>query len=226
MTGSPASVSIVVPVRNEEESVRDFYLDLEDVLMKLTSRYEVIFVNDGSSDSSHDILCEIRDTVDYVKVITLDKGQGQNNAYMAGFDCATGDIIITIDADLQYDPSDILNFIGKIVAGFDFVSGYRRKRKDSFFRKIISSAENWLICVKAGVRLSDWGCGFNAFQKDLTISIKPHGVVKTSLIKPVLVSLAHSVGEMDVKHYPRRRGYSKYNISNIARTGVRFLFHG
>lgn len=217
-------ISIIIPIRNEEENLEKFYTELKETLSKLKFSYEMIFVDDGSDDNSAGMLREIKDRDVCVKIVSLDKKRGQNSAYLAGLGCVSGDVIITIDADLQYDPGDIFKFVEKIDAGFDFVSGCRVKRMDRINRRGISLIGNRLINVKSNIKLNDWGCGFNVFRKELAVLARQHKRADKLPVKFLLVSVARSVGEVGVKHYPRRGGRSKYNMLNMAYAGMKFLF--
>lgn len=219
-------VSIVVPIYNEEKNIEFFYLSLKKVLLRLSYPYETIFVDDGSNDKSFNLLEKIKIKDTGVKVITLDKRYGQLNAYLVGFDHASGEVVITMDADLQYEPDDLFGFLEKMHSGFDFISGYRIGRKGPPYRKIISSIANWLISAKTGIKLRDWGCGFNALKRDLIFSLKArYRQDKLYLLKPFLASLADSVGELEIHHYSRRKGHSKYSFFSIIKLGLSFLLN-
>ncbi|MFH1440443.1 MAG: glycosyltransferase family 2 protein [Candidatus Omnitrophota bacterium] len=219
-------VSIIIPCYNEEDNLKDFYCGIKKTLLELPYSYEIIFVNDGSNDNSSNLLDEIKTKDNTVKAINLAKRNGQLNAYLAGFDYAKGEIIITMDADGQHEPNDISAFIKKINAGFDFVSGHRVDRKDPFYRKALSLIASYLISAKVRIKLHDWGCGFNAFNRNLIFSPKTYKQNKIFLIKPLLASMANSVGEINIAHYPRQKGNSKYNILSIIKCGLKFLLNG
>lgn len=219
-------ISIIIPCYNEEDNLKDFYCGIKRTLLALPYSYEIIFVNDGSNDNSSNLLDEIKTKDIAIKVINLDKKRGQLNAYLTGFGYAEGEIIITMDADGQHEPNDISAFIEKINAGSDFVSGYRVNRNDPFDRKALSLIANYLISAKTGIKLHDWGCGFNAFNRNLIFSLKTYKQNKIFLIKPLLASMTNAVGEINIAHYPRQKGNSKYNILSIIKFGLKFLLNG
>lgn len=218
-------ISILIPIRNEEENIGIFYHKLKEAISGLRLNCGIIFVNDASADNSAQVLNQIKETDPSVKIINCNDYLGQQKAYLLGFAYCLGDVIVTIDADLQCDPCDIAHFLEKIEAGCDFVSGWRMNRKDPLYRKTISFIANQLITWKTGVRLRDYGCGFNAFKKELIPLFNSRVRDKIYLIKPVLVYLAGSISEIVIHHYPRLRGESKYSLISMARTGLKFLLN-
>src|SRR3990167_11345735 len=155
-------VSIVIPVYNEEESIPVLYKDIKKVMDSIGREYEVIFVDDGSKDRSFSVLNDIHTSDNKVKVISFRRNFGQTAAMAAGFDYAEGDIIITMDADLQNDPEDIPRLVEK-AKDYDVVSGWRKNRQDPFFsRRLPSMIANWLISKVTGVYLHDYGCTLKA----------------------------------------------------------------
>ncbi|MBL7198293.1 MAG: glycosyltransferase family 2 protein [Candidatus Omnitrophica bacterium] len=218
------TISMVIPVCNEEENVKAVYCQVRAVLSSLKLSYEVIFVDDGSKDRTYQNLKNIQMLDERVKIIKLFKNYGQMYAFLAGFEFVKGDIIITMDGDLQNEPQDIAQFLIKIEEGPDLVTGWRYNRKDSFIRKLISNFANWLIGMKTGVRSHDYGCTLMVIRRDLIDKLKNYGSA-SRFIKPLLVRLANSVYEIKVKHHFRISGASKYNLLRIIRTGVDFLLH-
>ncbi len=208
-------LSVVIPVYNEEENVPILYKQLVEVLKELPYDYEVIFVNDGSTDRTGEILKEIARKDKKVKVIEFSRNFGQTPAIVAGIDHSTGDVIITMDGDLQNDPKDIPRLIEKIKEGYDVVSGWRKNRKDAAVsRKLPSKVANWLIGKLTGVRIHDYGCTLKAYRSDVIKRVRLYGELHRFI--PALVSTVTSpnrIVEIPVEHHPRRFGKSKYGIS-------------
>jgi len=210
-------LSIVIPVLNEEENLKELHSRLTDSLSKLGLRYEIIIVDDGSTDGSLEVLREIVLLDKALKVISFRRNFGQTAAMSAGFDHARGDIIITMDADLQNDPADIPRLYEKLNEGYDVVSGWRRKRKDAFIlRRLPSIIANRLIVLMTGVKLHDFGCSLKAYRREVAKHIRLYGEMHR-----FIPALAHWIGakitEIEVQHHPRVRGKSKYGISRTIR---------
>ncbi|MEO2083416.1 MAG: glycosyltransferase family 2 protein [Desulfurobacteriaceae bacterium] len=208
-------VSVVIPLYNEEESVPILYQRLKEVLEKIPYDYEIIFVDDGSSDRTGEILEEIAEKDRKVKLIQFARNFGQTAAMAAGMDYATGDIIITMDGDLQNDPEDIPKLLEKIEEGYDLVSGWRKNRKDAAVsRKLPSKIANWLIGKLTGVKIHDYGCTLKAYRSDVIKRVRLYGELHRFI--PALASTVTSVDrivEIPVKHHPRIYGKSKYGIN-------------
>jgi len=208
-------ISIVIPVYNEEENVPILYERLKEVLDSLPYDYEIIFVNDGSTDRTGEILEEIAQKDKRVKVIEFARNFGQTPAMVAGMDYATGDVIITMDGDLQNDPKDIPRLLEKIEEGYDVVSGWRKNRKDAAVsRKLPSKIANWLIGKLTGVKIHDYGCTLKAYRSDVIKRVRLYGELHRFI--PALASTVTSVDriiEIPVEHHPRIYGKSKYGIS-------------
>ena len=213
--GSVKKISIVVPVYNEEENVPILYDKLKEVLEKIPYDYEIIFVDDGSIDRTREILEEIASKDKKVKVIEFARNFGQTPAMMAGMDYATGDVIVTMDGDLQNDPEDIPRLLEKIEEGYDVVSGWRKNRQDAAIsRKLPSKIANWLIGKMTGVKIHDYGCTLKAYRSDVIKKVRLYGELHRFI--PALASTVTSVSkiiEIPVKHHPRIYGKSKYGIS-------------
>jgi len=213
--GSVKKISIVVPVYNEEENVPILYDRLKEVLEKIPYDYEIIFVDDGSIDRTREILEEIASKDKKVKVIEFARNFGQTPAMMAGMDYATGDVIVTMDGDLQNDPEDIPRLLEKIEEGYDVVSGWRKNRQDAAIsRKLPSKIANWLIGKMTGVKIHDYGCTLKAYRSDVIKKVRLYGELHRFI--PALASTVTSVSkiiEIPVKHHPRIYGKSKYGIS-------------
>ncbi len=212
-------ISIVIPVFNEEENLRDLHEELSSVLNGLVDgiESEIVYVDDGSSDKSFSILEEIYEKDPRVRVIRFRKNYGQTAAIAAGFDHATGDVIITMDADRQNDPADIPKLIERINKGYDVVSGWRKDRKDPFLnRRLPSIIANGLISFITGVHLHDYGCTLKAYRKDIVKNIQLYGEMHRFI--PAIASwLGVSIDEVPVNHRPRTAGKSKYGISRTIR---------
>lgn len=212
---SVKKISIVIPVYNEEENVPILYDKLKEVLEKIPYDYEIIFVDDGSTDRTREILEEIASKDKKVKVIEFARNFGQTPAMMAGMDYATGDVIVTMDGDLQNDPEDIPRLLEKIEEGYDVVSGWRKNRQDAAIsRKLPSKIANWLIGKMTGVKIHDYGCTLKAYRSDVIKNVRLYGELHRFI--PALASTVTSVSkiiEIPVKHHPRIYGKSKYGIS-------------
>ena len=206
------TLSIVIPVFNEEKNLPELYEEIKHSCEKLDLSYKIIFVDDGSWDSSFPVLRSIQEEDLKVKVIRLRKNFGQTAALSAGFDYAKGDIIITLDADLQNDPQDFALLIEKIREGYDIVSGWRKKRKDRLFtRRIPSAMANWLISRITHIKLHDFGCTLKAFRKEVIKNINLYGELHR-FIPAIASNIGVSIAEVEVNHRPRKHGKSKYTV--------------
>ena len=216
-------ISVVIPIWNEEkENIREIYCGLSTILKEAGWTYQIIFVDDGSRDNIFQILMNLSQEDKNITVIKFTKNFGQTAAFLAGFEYAKGDIVVTMDADLQYLPDEMPKFMEKINEGADFVSGYRIYRRDPFFRRITSSVINRIIGYRTGVKLRDWGCSFNAVKKELSSQLKMFGI-NARFIKAILAKRAKVVAEVGVKHYPRRHGKSKYNFFRLSKLGLDYI---
>ncbi len=207
-------LSIVVPIYNEGNSVGKLYNKLTEVLEKLDYQYEIIMVDDGSTDKTFPKLADIHKQDNRVKVISFRRNFGQTAAMSAGFDYARGDIIITLDADLQNDPADIPELLRKIDEGYDIVSGWRHKRRDSTLRILPSRIANWVISVLSGVHLHDYGCSLKAYRKEVVKKIQLYGDMHR-FIPAVAEQVGARVAEVKVRHHEREHGVSKYGFDRI-----------
>lgn len=209
--------SIVVPIYNEQENIDELYGAIVDALDAIDPCYEIIMVDDGSRDGSFAALQRLASRDERLKVIRFRRNFGQTAAMAAGFDAASGDIIIPMDGDLQNDPSDIPRLIEKLHEGYDVVSGWRSDRKDTFVtRKIPSVLANALISSFTGVHLHDYGCTLKAYRREVLDGINLYGEMHRFV--PALASqVGARVTELPVRHHPRRHGVSKYGISRTVR---------
>jgi len=210
-------ISVVIPAYNEEENVPRLYEKLKKVLEALGEDYEIIFVDDGSTDKTPEILKELAEKDSRVKVIRFKRNYGQTAAMYAGFEHAKGDVIITMDADLQNDPEDIPKLLEKMKEGYDIVSGWRKDRKDPFLsRKLPSTIANWVISKVTGVHLHDYGCTLKAYKADVAKRYRLYGDMHRFL--PALAKrFGAKIAEIPVKHHPRLYGKSKYGIDRTIR---------
>ncbi len=217
--GKVKKISVVIPVYNEEENLGKLHGELREVLdgFKGEIDSEVIYVDDGSSDTSFSILKELVEKDSRVRVIRFRKNYGQTAAMAAGFDHASGEVIITMDADRQNDPTDIPRLIDKIDEGFDVVSGWRKDRKDPFLnRRLPSMVANGLISFITRVHLHDYGCTLKAYRSEIVKNIHLYGEMHRFI--PAIASwLGVSIAEVPVNHRPRTAGKSKYGISRTVR---------
>jgi len=210
-------LSVVVPIYNEADNVERLYKSLEEVLSKLDKNYEVLLIDDGSTDGTTDKLAEIHKRNPKYKVIQFRRNYGQTAAMSAGFDYSAGNVIVTIDADLQNDPKDIPKILEKMEEGYDVVSGWRKDRKDPFLtRKVPSKIANWLVSILAGIHLHDYGCTLKAYSKDVVKNVQLYGEMHRYI--PALASwIGINVTEIPVSHHKRKFGKSKYGLSRTPR---------
>lgn len=210
-------VSIVLPIYNEEENLKELHSKLTESLNKLGLEYEIIAVDDGSKDNSFNVLKELAQSDPKLKAIRFRTNFGQTAAMSAGFNHAKGDVIITMDSDLQNDPVDIPRLLEKINEGYDVVSGWRADRKDKFLsRRLPSILANKLIVKMTGVKIHDFGCSLKAYKREITDSINLYGEMHRFL--PALAKWAGaSITEIKVQHHPRKYGKSKYGISRTTK---------
>lgn len=206
------SLSILIPIYNEEENIPILYDNIVKVMELLDRDIEIIMVNDGSTDNSAKILDQLAKVDNRVKVIHLRRNYGQTTAMMAGIDKSCGDIIIPMDGDLQNNPADIPKLIDKLNDGYDVVSGWRKNRKDnSIKRNLPSKIANWLISKISGVKLHDYGCSLKAYKRGVLKGVKLYGEMHRFI--PIYSCWQGAkVTEISVSHYPRIYGQSKYGI--------------
>ncbi len=210
------TVSVVVPLYNEEENVEELHGRLKAVLDSLGLEYEIIFVDDGSTDGTLPTLEKIQSGDNNLVTLSLRRNFGQTAAFAAGFDYARGDVVITMDGDLQNDPADIPKLLDAI-RDHDIVSGWRRKRKDPFLsRRLPSIMANWLISKVTGVDLHDYGCSLKAYRREVIKNLKLYGEMHR-FIPAVAKWYGVKITEVETIHHPRLRGKSKYGISRTVR---------
>lgn len=205
-------VSIIIPVYNEEVSIKILLDELDYFLKSFEYSYEVVFVDDGSKDYSYSLLKDAALKNTNFKVIRLRRNYGQSAAMLAAIDCSTGDVVVPLDADLQNDPNDIPKLLNLIEEGYDLVSGWRKNRQDrALDRKIPSMLANKLISYVSGIKLHDYGCSLKAYRKDILEGVRLYGELHRFL--PVCASWnGAKVTELEVNHRPRMFGKSKYGL--------------
>jgi len=211
--GTPPELSIFLPVYNEEENIEPLNRKLRDALKRLGRTYEIIYVDDGSSDGSLAKLRAIAAADPRVRVIALRRNYGQTAAMSAGIDHARGEVLIPMDADLQNDPDDIYHLLEKLDEGYDVVSGWRKDRKDKWLtRRVPSTLANRLISIISGVELHDYGCSLKAYRRDVLADVKLYGEMHRFI--PIYAGWAGArVTEIPVTHHARHAGKSKYGLS-------------
>ena len=210
-------ISIILPVFNEEENLHDMNTEIAGVVEEMDIDYEIIYIDDGSTDRSFEILSTLRGQNPNIKVIQFRRNFGQTAGLAAGFDFASGDVIVTMDSDRQNDPNDIPMLLDKINEGYDLVSGWRFDRQDAWLsRKLPSKMANALISKITGVKLHDYGCSLKAFRKDVIENIRLYGEMHRFI--PAIASwMGVRIAEVKVNHRARVAGTSKYGISRTFR---------
>lgn len=209
-------ISAVVPVFNEEESLKAFYKVLVSNLPNLDKAYEIVFVDDGSTDKTLEILKDLEAKNTNIKILSFRKNRGKAEALTSGFKIAKGDFIVTLDADLQDRPEEIVKLIKKQKEGFDLVFGWRKDRKDSIQKIISSKLFNFLVGTFWGIRLHDYNCGLKLYTKEVAKSLNLYGGMHRFI--PLLASEnGFSVTEIPVVHEKREFGKSKYGFAKIFR---------
>ena len=218
-----AKVSIVIPIFNEEESIPQLVQEVLKTMRSSDDSFEIVLVNDGSKDRSADVLKNLSKHIPELKCVLLRKNYGQTAAMAAGFDISDGEIVVSIDGDLQNDPADIPLLINKLNEGFDLVCGWRHDRKDSeISRKIPSKIANKLIRKVTGIHLNDYGCSLKAFRSEILADMKLYGELHRFL--PVLANIEGArITEIKVNHRPRKHGLSKYGIDRTFRVMMDLL---
>jgi glycosyltransferase involved in cell wall biosynthesis len=208
------SVSVVIPLLNEEESLVELSVSLKKILDGMRVTWEVLFVDDGSTDRSYQKIQEIHRVNSRFKCIKFKRNYGKSAALQEGFKAATGDYVITMDADLQDDPDEIPNLITKLNEGYDLVSGWKKVRKDPFIKKHTSKLFNLVTSMMVGLRLHDYNCGLKAYVKDVVKNIKVYGEMHRYI--PAIAHLAgYKVTEIPVIHHERKYGKTKFGVSRF-----------
>jgi glycosyltransferase involved in cell wall biosynthesis len=209
-------VSVVVPVHDEERTVALLFDELQSALDPLGQPWETVFVDDGSTDGSFAALTRLHDAHDNVRVVRLRRNFGKAAALAAGFANAEGDIVVTIDADLQDDPAEIPRLLAKLDEGFDLVSGWKAHRRDPITRRALSRIFNWVTGRVSGLRLHDLNCGLKAYRAEVVQGLRLYGELHRFI--PVLAHYrGHRIAELPVNHRPREHGRSRYGVERYIR---------
>ena len=209
-------ISVVVPVHDEERSVALLYDELRSALEPLGTPWEAIFVDDGSTDGTFAALTRLHNDTDNVRVVRLRRNFGKAAALIAGFDQARGDTVVTIDGDLQDDPSEIPRLLAKLDEGFDLVSGWKTHRRDRLSRRILSRIFNRVTGAFSGVHLHDMNCGLKAYRAEVVHGLRLYGELHRFI--PVLAHYrGFRIAELPVNHRPREHGRSRYGVERYLR---------
>ena len=209
-------VSIVIPLMNEEATLAPLYEELRSHLDSAAFDWEAVYVDDGSTDGSYRELVRLHAAFTNVRVVRLRRNFGKAAALTAGFDVARGDVVVTIDADLQDDPAEIPALVERLDEGYDLVSGWKRDRQDPVSRRLVSHVYNTVSRWVTGVHLHDMNCGLKAYRAEVPANIRLYGELHRFI--PVLAhQLGYGVTEMPVNHRPRRNGRSRYGLERYLR---------
>ena len=209
-------ISVIVPVHDEARTVALLYEELDSALQPLDQPWEVVFVDDGSTDGSFAALTRLHDARDNVRVIRLRRNFGKATALATGFAHAEGEIVVTIDADLQDDPSEIPRLLAKLDEGFDLVTGWKTHRRDPLSRRLLSKIFNWVTGRVSGLRLHDMNSGLKAYRAEVVKGLRLYGELHRFI--PVLAHYrGHRVAELPVNHRPREHGRSRYGVERYLR---------
>lgn len=223
---APCALSVVVPICNEEENIRPLYERLTEVLALAQppyhASYEIILVDDGSSDRSFDVCAALHQQDERVQVIQFRRNFGKTAALHAGFSAARGTRLVTIDADMQEDPGDMFQLLAQLDAGYDLVSAWRRQRNDPLSKTLPSRLFNTIVSRLTGVRLHDFNCGFKAYTRDVVTDLRLYGELHRFI--PVLAQQrGFRVTEVPVAHQRRRFGKSKFGAKRLGRGYLDFI---
>ncbi len=207
-------ISVIVPLFNEKEALEQLYTEIATEIDQLPYSFELIFVDDGSSDGSLDVLRRLLSSDSRIRVIRFRRNFGKSAALTAGFACARGDCIVTMDADLQDQPSEMAKLLERLGEGYDLVSGWKRVRHDPLTRRLASRVFNFTTALLTGVPLHDINCGFKAYRREVIAEIRVYGEMHRYI--PVLASYrGFRVGEVAVSHRPRPFGVSKFGAGRF-----------
>ncbi len=207
-------ISVVIPLYNEDESLRELHQQLRSTLGRMNVRYELLFVDDGSTDRSFQVLRDLKRNDKHIKIIRFRRNYGKSAALSVGFEKAIGNIVITMDADLQDDPAEIPSLRRKLEEGYDLVSGWKKVRHDPITKTIPSRFFNFVTSVMTGIKIHDFNCGLKAYRRDVTKSLKVYGELHRYL--PVLAHWdGFRVGEMAVLHRKRKYGKTKFGFGRF-----------
>ncbi|MCK4966235.1 glycosyltransferase family 2 protein [bacterium] len=206
--------SVIVPLLNEAESLPELHRQLTDVLSKLSDKYEILYIDDGSTDNSNSVLQSLKQNDPKVKVYNFQKNYGKAAALDLGFTDAQGRVVITIDADLQDDPYEIPKLVNKLDEGYDVVSGWKKKRKDPLNKTLPSKIFNFVASILTGIKIHDFNCGLKCFRNEVVKNINVYGELHRYI--PALAYFeGFRIGEVEVLHHPRRYGKTKYGLARF-----------
>jgi dolichol-phosphate mannosyltransferase len=209
-------ISVIVPVHDEEENVEPLLTELADALVPLETAWEVVFVDDGSTDSTFARLTRLHELHEQVRVVRLRRNFGKAAALAAGFSEAAGDIVVTIDGDLQDDPAEIPRLLAKLDEGFDLVCGWKARRRDPLSRRVPSRIFNAVAGRMSGLRLHDMNCGLKAYRAEVVHGLRLYGELHRYI--PVLAHYrGFRIAEIPVNHRPREHGRSRYGVERYLR---------
>lgn len=221
-TGENPELSILIPLYNEEESLPELYQKITAVLIKLNKSYEIVFIDDGSTDRSFEALEKLYRNDPKIRVYQFRKNYGKSAGLACGFEAVKGKYVITMDADLQDDPEEIPNLIAQLEQGYDMVSGWKKKRHDPFIKRHTSKIYNKVTSLVSGLKLHDFNCGLKAYRSDVVKEIQVYGQLHRFI--PVLAHWqGFRVSEIVVKHHPRKYGKTKFGPFRFA-AGLLDLF--
>jgi glycosyltransferase involved in cell wall biosynthesis len=211
--------SVVIPLYNERDNLAPLHAELSSVMQSVGRAYEIVFVDDGSTDGSLDQLRQIKSADANVRVVALARNSGQTAALVCGFSRASGDVIISMDADMQNDPGDIPKLLAKLDEGYDLASGWRTERwqEERFTRRLPSMAANSLISAMTGVRLHDYGCTFKAYRREVARNLQLYGEMHR-FVPAIAAENGARIAEVEIGFRQRRAGTSKYGLWRIVRT--------
>lgn len=205
------SISVIVPVYNEWESVTELSASISENLKKTGKPFEIIFVDDGSTDDTSEKLLQLKRSIPEIKLIRFQKNYGKSAALSAGFEKAEGHFVVTIDGDLQDEPKEIVNLLQKLEEGYDLVSGWKKQRRDRFIKRFSSKIFNFVTSVTTGVYLHDHNCGLKAYRRVVVKNLSLYGELHRYI--PALIhSLGFKVAEIEVTHHHRKYGKTKYGL--------------
>lgn len=214
MADEREKVSVIVPLLDEQDSLEELYLAIDKALSE-NFDYEVIFVDDGSRDGSWQVICSLSESHPNVKGIRFRRNYGKSTALQKGFDIAEGDYIVTIDADLQDDPSELPEMIDMVRNGYDLVSGWKQKRQDPISKTIPSKFFNKVTSMLTGIKLNDFNCGMKVYRREVAKRLNIYGEMHRYIPMLAYWDGYRNIGEKKVKHHPRKYGTSKFGLSRF-----------
>jgi glycosyltransferase involved in cell wall biosynthesis len=207
-------ISVVIPLYNEEESLRELHQQLRSTLGRMNARYELIFIDDGSTDKSFTVLRDLKRIDRHVRIVRFRRNYGKSAALSVGFDKAQGNVVFTMDADLQDDPAELPALRKKLEEGFDLISGWKKRRRDPITKTLPSRFFNFVTRVMTGFKIHDFNCGLKAYRREVVKSVKVYGELHRYI--PVLAHWeGFRIGELVVQHRPRRYGKTKFGLGRF-----------